>query len=331
MLPKISIIVPVYNVEAYLRQCLESLVGQTMGDIEIVIVDDGSTDSSADIIAEFAQNDPRLRVITKHNSGYGDSMNQGIAASAAPWIAICEPDDYVEPDFCERLYEAAMRYEDAGRPVDIVKAAYYREVVHEDGSMETVPCFYLGKVNPPKQPFAIKDCPQILVYHPSIWTCLYRRGFLEGERIAFMSIPGAGWADNPFFVETMVSASSISYLDQPLYHYREFEDGSASHMKDWRIVVDRWFDILEVLERRGVTDPGVLECNYARGCAYIDMLDADFAADPEAKAAAQRIVDSIDYDAVMRSRYLIHEYKKVLRRHYSFGCRLRKRLLTGER
>lgn len=326
MSASVSIIVPVYNVEAYLRQCLLSLVGQTLQDIQIVIVNDGSTDGSPAIIEEFASADSRIVVLNKANSGYGDSMNKGIEIATAPWIAICEPDDWFEPDFCESLLSEALRYEELGTPVDVVKAAYYRETHAQTGTPETLPCFYLGKFNPVTQPFTIEQCPDILVYHPSIWTCLYRHDFLRREDIHFKPIPGAGWADNPFFVETLVAAKALAYLDKPLYHYREFDDGTESHLKDWTIPVDRWFDILEVLKRRGATDTGVWACNYARGCAYLAMLDADFdAADPALSAAKKRMVESIDYDTVMKSPYVIEDYKKALRRHYPASFNLRKR------
>ena len=90
---KISIIVPVYNVERYLKECLDSIQNQTLRDIEIICVDDGSTDSSAEILDEYMKSDSRFRVIHKQNEGYGKSMNIGIGMATAPYVGIVESDD----------------------------------------------------------------------------------------------------------------------------------------------------------------------------------------------------------------------------------------------
>lgn len=103
--PKVSIVIPIYNVERYLRQCLDSVVNQTLKDIEIICVDDGSTDSSPDIIKEYVDKDPRVKVITKPNSGYGNSMNRGFDMAEGEYIGIVESDDYADPD----MFENSMR------------------------------------------------------------------------------------------------------------------------------------------------------------------------------------------------------------------------------
>lgn len=105
--PQISLLIPIYNVESYLAECLDSALAQTFTDIEIICIDDGSTDSSPEILARYAAKDPRIRVITKANSGYGDSMNQGLAAARGTYIAILESDDIFEPDALEHLYNLA--------------------------------------------------------------------------------------------------------------------------------------------------------------------------------------------------------------------------------
>ena len=108
---KVSILVPICNVEKYLRQCLDSLVSQTLAEIEIICIDDGSTDSSPEIIQEYAENDARIKVITKPNSGYGDSMNQGLKKARGEYIGIVESDDYIETDAFEKLYALAKEFD----------------------------------------------------------------------------------------------------------------------------------------------------------------------------------------------------------------------------
>ena len=95
--PKVSILVPCYNVEKYLKQCLDSIVNQTLQDIEIICINDGSTDSTLDIIKQYAKNDDRFVVIDKQNEGYGKSMNRGLDAATGEYIGIVESDDWIEP------------------------------------------------------------------------------------------------------------------------------------------------------------------------------------------------------------------------------------------
>ena len=118
--PKVSVVVPIYNVEKYLRQCLDSIVNQTLKDIEIICVDDGSTDSSPEIIQEYAAKDSRVKVITKPNSGYGNSMNRGFDLAEGEYVGIVESDDYAELDMFEKLYQRAEK-----NKLDVVKSGYY--------------------------------------------------------------------------------------------------------------------------------------------------------------------------------------------------------------
>ena len=120
-MPKVSILVPVYNVEKYLPQCLESIAQQSLQDIEIICINDGSTDGSADILKSFAQEDSRFRIIQKENAGYGAALNDGLRAATGEYIGIVESDDKVDASMYEELYTAARK-----RQVDFVKSeAYY--------------------------------------------------------------------------------------------------------------------------------------------------------------------------------------------------------------
>ena len=320
---KVSILVPTYNVADYLDQCLDSLAGQTLRDIEIVIIDDGSTDASGAIADKYAAKDKRFIVVHKENSGYGDSMNQGLAIASAPWIAICEPDDYAEPSMCEHLLRHAERFSRAANPVDVVKASYTRVLVEQDGSTSTLPSPFHEIVDPPHQPFSIDSCPALLTAHPSIWTALYRRAFLDEFGIRFRPIPGAGWADNPFFIETMLAARRIAWLDEPVYNYREFEDGTISHLKDWRIIVDRWAEMDGVFERYDAKSPILLEAHSVRGCAYLQMLNADFDRnDDELAFRARKMAQSLDFNVIRHSSMISKEYKLAYARHLPSRKRL---------
>ncbi len=104
---KVSIIVPVYNVEKYLRECLDSLVGQTLKDIEIIVVNDGSSDNSLQILEEYAAGDVRIKVINQENAGVSVARNRGINCAVGEFVGFVDSDDWVDLDFCEKLYLAA--------------------------------------------------------------------------------------------------------------------------------------------------------------------------------------------------------------------------------
>lgn len=97
-MPAVSVLIPCFNVERYVRECLDSVVNQTLGDLEILCINDGSTDATPDILREYAARDARIRIIDKPNSGYGDSMNRGLDAASGEYIGIVESDDRAEPD-----------------------------------------------------------------------------------------------------------------------------------------------------------------------------------------------------------------------------------------
>ena len=119
--PKVSIIVPTYNVEPYLRECLDSICRQTLKDIEIICVNDGSTDGSLAIINEYATRDSRIVVLDGPNGGYGKGMNRGLDRATGEYIGIVEPDDFIALTMYEDLYAIASEHD-----LDFVKADFYR-------------------------------------------------------------------------------------------------------------------------------------------------------------------------------------------------------------
>lgn len=116
----VSILVPIYNVEKYLEKCLDSLISQTLRNIEIICINDGSTDNSFSIIKNYAARDNRIIIINKKNTGYGDSMNQGLSKAKGEYIGIVESDDFVDKKMYEDLYNIALKY-----CADIVKSSFY--------------------------------------------------------------------------------------------------------------------------------------------------------------------------------------------------------------
>ena len=133
--PKVSVIVPVYNVEPWIRRSLDSLVNQTLKDIEIVVIDDGSPDKCPEIIDEYAKKDPRIVVIHQKNQGYGSAVYNGMLKASGEYIGFTDPDDYVDLDFYEKLYLEANNSK-----ADIVKGNV--KIIHIDGLEEEKEPFY---------------------------------------------------------------------------------------------------------------------------------------------------------------------------------------------
>lgn len=219
--PKVSILVPVYNVERFLPQCLDALCGQTLRDIEIVCINDGATDGSPAILHEYAARDARVRVIDKRNTGYGASLNLGISQARGEYIGIIEPDDFPDKRMFKKLLKVAERTH-----ADVVKCNYFN---YFDGSDHLVENF-AGL--PYRRAFDPVDYPQVVCSIPSIWTGLYRKTFLEREGITLRETPGAAFQDAGFSLKVWFAARTCALVKKPLLHYRMDNPGSSSKTTD---------------------------------------------------------------------------------------------------
>lgn len=208
-LPKVSIVVPVYNVEKYLKECIESLLSQKLKDIEIIAVDDGSTDSSLSILEGYASKDKRLRVISKENEGYGKTMNRGFSEARAEYIGIVESDDFADPKMFYDMYKFAKKHD-----LDIVKANYYEHSEKSDVFQEPFAGFDYKKVFDPRVEQNVLTCI------PIIWSALYRRGMIEREGVRFNETPGASYQDTSFVFQAWASARRAAILPKGYLHYR---------------------------------------------------------------------------------------------------------------
>ena len=207
--PKVSIVVPVYNVEKYLRECLDSLLAQKLKDIEIIVVNDGSTDSSPDIIAAYAAKDSRVRVISKENEGYGKTMNRGFDAARGEYIGIVESDDFADPRMFKDMYKFAKKHN-----LDLVKANYYEHSDAGDAFQEPFVGFAY------KQVFDPRVDQRALTVLPIIWSALYRKEMIVREGVRFNETPGASYQDTSFVFQAWASARRAAILPKGYLHYR---------------------------------------------------------------------------------------------------------------
>ncbi len=241
--PCVTVLTPVYNVEAYLPQCLGSLAAQTLESIEFVVVNDGSTDGSLSIIEQYAAADARFRVIDRENGGYGSAMNAGLDAARGEYIGILESDDFAEPELFEKLYAAA-----SANSCDLAKCNYWNHD-SEVGSYkrENYRKCQCGTLFDPADP----AWRSIIYATPAIWTGLYRRTFLEKEGIRFLETPGAAFQDTGFVFKTWAAAKRVFIIHDYLVHYR-IDRADSSVRGDDKVyeVCGEWDSIMEFLERR---------------------------------------------------------------------------------
>lgn len=224
---KVSIIIPTYNVEDYLRECMESVTRQTLDDIEIICINDGSTDGSLEILKEYADKDSRIILVDKKNEGYGVGMNIGLDKATGEYIGIVEPDDFVPLNMYEDLYNIAKEND-----LDFVKADFYRftrnsnngnmELIynHLDASGEN----YNQVINPFEKPY-------ITTFIMNTWSGIYRRDYIEKYHIRHNTTPGASFQDNGFFWQTFIYAKRCMFIDKPYYMNRRDNPNSSVNNK----------------------------------------------------------------------------------------------------
>ena len=310
--PVVSVIVPIYNVESYLDQALSSVRNQTLRNIEIICVNDGSTDGSPDIIRAHAAEDARIIVIDKPNGGYGSAMNCGLEAARGEWVAILEPDDWYDEGMLKDMVQYAAAFDE---PIDIVRAPYWSIWKSGNGVEHRVPCSYKGLVKPKSQPFTFEEAAgaELLAHHPSIWSALYRRAFLEEHGIRFPEIPGAGWADNPFLVETLCQARAIAYLDKAYYNYREEtpEKVAEAARRNPLMLIDRWNDMQDILDRLGIADEGAQNAQVKRAFTYIGrIVGAEGLENAEVREAVTGVFNRLDDCLVFASEWVSPDWKR---------------------
>ncbi len=209
-MPEISIIVPVYNVEAYLRQCMDSLVHQTLQDVEIICVNDGSTDGCAEILSGYAARDRRIRVITQANGGLSAARNTGVGEATAPLVMFCDSDDWYAPTMCEEMFEAMQGGADMA--VCEIKEAF-------EGDWKDTPANFRlpghGEVQ-------VSD-ELLLRCAPSACNKIFRREIIEGKGLRFPK--GLKFEDSYFYSCYTAHITRICFVPKELYIYRRHMKG----------------------------------------------------------------------------------------------------------
>lgn len=247
---KVSVVIPVYNVERYLAECLDSVVHQSMKDLEIICVDDGSTDGSGKILDDYAKKDSRFHVIHKKNEGYGKAVNIGMAAADSPYVAIVESDDRIAETMYEDLYKIAEKYK-----AEVIKADYYEFYKSQNGNYieEYVPLTREEKLIPfYEKVLNVREYEGALKFSKYTWSGIYQLDFLRREHILHNETPGASYQDNGFWFQTMVKAESVYFVKNAYYHYRIDNPNSSVVSTTKVLAVNQEYDFIDkILEQMG--------------------------------------------------------------------------------
>ncbi len=251
MQPKVSIIVPVYCAENTLRRCVDSILAQTLQEIEIILIDDGSTDNSWEICKKYMEASPKVRAYSQENKGASGARNAGLNVALGEFIGFVDSDDAVEPEMYRLLYQQAEE-----KQADFVGCGYkYR---NDKGT------WIIGPSNLPEGCYSYEQIVQLLV-KPLLgnekrvgnkgvngYGCMgiFRREILETNQIRFQSEREIFHEDELFYFAFMKHVHRVVYLDQPLYHYY-FQEGSLSH-RHWnnmwemgKRLINRYHEIAE--------------------------------------------------------------------------------------
>lgn len=302
----VSCIVPVYNLESKLKRCVESLLGQTLRNIEIILVNDCSTDGSKDVISEYARLNANITDIhLNENVKQGGARNEGLKAAKGEYIAFIDGDDWIEADMLEALYQLAKRED-----LDIVDSDYYQEDEHGNCvKRSSIPNEYLENI----------DIKKLILHHGRIWTKIFRRSLLMIHKLYF--IQGKKFEDNPYLPTVFMYTERIGKVRKAFYHYI-YNTMSTSRKRNDDTVFDRMDTavyLLKDVKRRGLYE------------SYKEEIDFKFIELYYANTIITCITkfDHVQYQNIKKAYKEIRYYLPEYRRNRYISCSpLYIRLLT---
>ena len=237
--PKVSIIIPIYNPGEYFVKCLDSAINQTLTDIEIICIDDGSTDDSINLLEKYSKNDERFKIFHQENLGAGTARNKGIENANGEYIIFLDSDDWIENDMCERLYNHAKLLD-----VDLVlfDVIWY----HKNNKKELFKYFKDDEFNQDYDSFVFNRSLILdKIVDPSlgvIWSKFYKISFLKDNNIKFSTYKI--YNDVVFHFKTILSANKIAYYPHVFYHYIKVGQPSLQTSYRWGKYESTWFNVM---------------------------------------------------------------------------------------
>ncbi|MBS6600274.1 MAG: glycosyltransferase family 2 protein [Clostridium sp.] len=208
----VSIIIPVYNVEEYIEECLKSILAQTYKDIELLIVDDGSTDNSLGLIREYENKFKKIRIFTQQNKGVSEARNLALNYVSGEFVLYIDPDDFLEPNMIEKMVNKAEKYNS-----DITICGYYLYYSKDNANNKI---FTYG-INENKTLSSLEVIDMMLNYklQGQLWNKLFKKDLLINNNFKFE--PGRYIQDIFPVFKMVLKSSNITFIDEPLYYYRQ--------------------------------------------------------------------------------------------------------------
>ena len=256
--PKVSVVIPSLNSRAYIRECIESVLEQTLEDIEVFCVDAGSTDGTVDILNEYAALDKRIIIIHSEKKSYGYQMNLGIKAARGEYLAIVESDDYIIPNTYQELYKVAKE-----KNIEVLKADFrifigeknnhkftFRKIVSNNN--------YYNKILDPYKDIKVFDCNNVP------WSGLYSLKFLKDNNILLNETPGASYQDNGLWFQCFTQSHRIYFYNKSYYRLRRDNPESSIYSKNKVFCMCEEYDFIREFLNKDI----VLKERFAPICAY---------------------------------------------------------------
>ena len=313
--PRVSIIMPSLNVRPYIEQCMNSVLGQTLKDIEVICVDAGSDDGTRQILGEYEARDKRVKVLDSDRKSYGYQVNLGFDHASGEYLGIVETDDFIDADMYEKLYTAAVKDD-----LDVCKAGFYfywsgppeREEPSPIASEVTA-----ARVFCPVMDFKSElERVDFFNIKPSIWSAVYKRSFINGSNIRLNETPGASFQDTAFNFKVWALAKRVRLLTDCVLHYRQDNEqssvnnpGKAYCICDEYAVIDEFLDKNPAL--KGKLEGVKVRLKYD---AYLwnlrrldDSLKPDFL-----KRAQQEFSHELDMGYADRGCFITYKWKVFL-------------------
>lgn len=273
-MPKISVIIPCYNVEKYIRQCLESVVNQTMKDIEIICVDDGSSDGTIEILQEFQEKDNRIKVIEQSNSGAGAARNNGLRIATGKYLSFLDSDDFFEPNMLEESFLSAENYQ-----ADFVVFNSNQYHMDKERFVETSWVLHMQDI-PPYMPFNYRQLTDNVfrTFVGWAWDKLYRRSFVLEHNLWFQEQRTTN--DMLFVFSALVTAKKITVVNKVLAHQRRgnSESLSVTREKSWHCFYDALIELKKRLESENIFRE--LEKDYINYALHFSLWHLNTLAEP---------------------------------------------------
>ena len=246
--PKVTVVVPAYNNEGVIRQCLDSIVNQTLKDIEILIVDDESTDKTFSIAKEYEAADERVQAFCQKHANAGEARNLGLSKAEADYIVFWDSDDFFEPDAIEKMYN---RIVESDSDICICNADKFDTLAKRFITKDT---FLRTDLLPEKAVFNKDDFEEkfllVTANHP--WNKIFKRSFISENELKFQSVPKAN--DVYFVMMALCLADKITTVDDRLIHYRANYQGSITRTNNMSAmhVFKAYEKVKEDLEKKGI-------------------------------------------------------------------------------